>query len=109
MADVWMIVAEMALAACSSFEIVLCSLGPLGRRLQVRWVVVVVSLLELGLHRGSVFSLDGAATGLVLSWVGVVVVTLSLSFSLSLSLSSCLIQNVRDIILKKKLDKLFHP
>jgi hypothetical protein len=86
MADVWMIVAEMALAACSSFEIVLCSLGPLGRRLQVRWVVVVVSLLELGLHRGSVFSLDGAATGLVLSWVGVVVVTLSLSFSLSLSL-----------------------
>jgi hypothetical protein len=30
-------------------------------------VVAVISLLELGLHRGSLFSLGGAATGLVLS------------------------------------------
>jgi hypothetical protein len=42
-------------------------------------MVVVVSLLELGLHHGSVFSLGGAATGLVLSCavLGDVVVTLS--------------------------------
>jgi hypothetical protein len=36
-------------------------------------MVIVVSLLDLGLHHGSLFSLD-----LVLSWVGVVVVTLYL-------------------------------
>jgi hypothetical protein len=41
-------------------------------------VVAVVSLFELGLRRGSVFSLGGVAAGLVLSWVGDVVVTLSL-------------------------------